>query len=207
MEKENPISTTQSLEIISEMIHKARNQFSENGHLYLVWGWVVFICALAQYLLLNVFNYERHYLVWTVTLVVVLYQIIYLARNKRSTTVKTYTHDIIGYVWLVFVILMFLQGVIFGFILGGTYYKAMNPGLLVLYGMPTFLSGVILRFRPLVFGGISCWILAIAAAFVPVHYHPVFLSAAVLVAWIIPGYLLRQRHVKNNRSDYPTKLA
>ncbi len=207
MKEEHSLSSAQSLALISSMIQKARNQYSENGHLYLVWGWVVFICGLAQFILINVFQYEKHYLVWFATLGAFFYQVFYLVRNKRRTYVRTYTHDIIGYVWLVFVVLIFLQAVIFGFIMGVDYYKVMNPGLLALYGMPTFLTGAIIRFRPLMIGAVGCWLLAIGVAFAPAHYQPAFLSAAVLVAWIIPGYLLRQRFKQGEQAELPTKLA
>ena len=33
-------------------------------------------------------------------------------------------------------------------------YDAINPAILVMYGMPTFLSGIILKFKPLLIGGI-----------------------------------------------------
>lgn len=207
MKNESSLSSAQSLEIISSMIQKARNQYSDNGHLYLVWGWVVFICGLAQFILINIIQYEKHYLVWFATLGAFFYQVFYLVRNNRRSNVKTYTQDIIGYVWLVFVLLIFLQAVMFGFIMGVEYYKVMNPGLLALYGMPTFLTGAIIRFRPLMIGGAGCWIIAVATAFAPAQYHPVFLSAAVLIAWIIPGYLLRHRSKQVEQAHIPTKLA
>ena len=52
MQEEN-ISGKESLAIIESMINKAKNQFSENGHLYLLWGWAVFVCSIAQFILMN----------------------------------------------------------------------------------------------------------------------------------------------------------
>ena len=114
MEKETGISHLEGLEIIQSMINRAKDKFSENGHLYLLWGWVVFICSLTQFILLNYTTVEQHYLVWLVCWVVVIYQTIYLARRKKREQVKTYTDDIIGYVWLAFVVAMFLMGFVFG---------------------------------------------------------------------------------------------
>lgn len=199
MEKETGISHLEGLEIIQSMINRAKDKFSENGHLYLLWGWVVFICSLTQFILLNYTTVEQHYLVWLVCWVVVIYQTIYLARRKKREQVKTYTDDIIGYVWLAFVVAMFLMGFVFGRVMGDEYYRLVSPGFLVLYGIPTFLSGIILRFRPLVIGGIACWVLSVASLFVPPQYQMLFLSAAMLIAWIIPGYLLRLKYKKINR--------
>ena len=44
------LSAQESMNLISSMIHKAKNQFSENGHLYLLWGWTIFICSVFQFI-------------------------------------------------------------------------------------------------------------------------------------------------------------
>lgn len=199
MEKQTEFSHLEGLEIIQSMINRAKDKFSENGHLYLLWGWVVFICSITQFILLNYTAFEYHYLVWMACWIAVIYQVIYLAKRKKKEQVKTYTDDIIGYVWLSFAVSMFLLGFVFGRVLGEDYYKMVNPGFLVLYGIPTFLSGIILRFRPLVIGGIACWALSVISIFVPGQYQMLFLSAAMLVAWIIPGYMLRAKYKKINR--------
>lgn len=198
MEKETGFSHLEGLEIIQSMINRAKDKFSENGHLYLLWGWVVFLCSIAQFIMLNYFQYEYHYLVWSTCWLVVIYQAIYLAKRKKRDKVRTYTDDIIGYVWLAFVVALFLMGFLFGRVLGDEYYKMVSPGFLVLYGIPTFLSGIILRFRALIIGGIACWLLSVGAAFVQNEYQLLFLSAAMLIAWIIPGYMLRAKFKKIN---------
>lgn len=198
MEKETGFSHLEGLEIIQSMINRAKDKFSENGHLYLLWGWVVFLCSIAQFIMLNYFQYEYHYLVWSTCWLVVIYQAFYLAKRKKRDKVRTYTDDIIGYVWLAFVVALFLMGFLFGRVLGDEYYKMVSPGFLVLYGIPTFLSGIILRFRALIIGGIACWLLSVGAAFVQNEYQLLFLSAAMLIAWIIPGYMLRAKFKKIN---------
>lgn len=197
--EQKDFSPQQSLAVIQSMIDTARNQFSENGHLYLLWGWVVFICSLAQFVLLNYFDYPHHYMVWMLTWVAFIYQMIYLARHRRREKVRTYADRLLGYIWMVFVVLMFLFGVLFGREMGDQYYKLVSPGFLALYGMPTFLSGIVLRFRPLVVGGVFCWLLSVAASYIPYEYQLLLLSIAMVVAWIVPGYLLRMKHKKENR--------
>ena len=191
------ITPEQSLQLINNMINKAKNRFGENGHLYLLWGWAVLICSVAQYLLINVVKYEHHYIVWFGMWLVLIYQVIYLRRQKRKVVVRAYTDEIIGVVWLTFVIMMFLFGVLFGTLMGKEYYRFINPVLLDLYGMPTVLSGTILRFKPLVLGGICCWLFSIASTFLSYDYQFLLLPLAVIAAWIIPGYLLRNRYQKS----------
>lgn len=198
MNDQKDFSPQQSLSVIQSMIETARNQFSENGHLYLLWGWVVFLCSLAQFILMYYVEYDRHYMVWMLTWGAFIYQTIYLIRNRRRERVKTYADRIVGYVWMAFVIMMFLFGFLLGRELGDNYYRMMSPGFLALYGMPTFLSGIILKFRPLVIGGICCWMLSVAGSYVPYEFQLLLLSAAMITAWIIPGYLLRMKYKKEN---------
>ncbi len=193
MQEEN-ISGQESFAIIESMINKAKNQFSENGHLYLLWGWVIFITSLLQFVLLSIVHYSNHYIVWVLPWLTVIYQVFYLAKQKRRKRVATYTDHIIGFVWLSFFVLLILFGFILGHELRSDYYKLICPTSLALYGMPTFLSGIILRFRPLVIGGIGCWLLSIATLFARYDYQLLFLPVAMVIAWIIPGYLLQIKY-------------
>ena len=197
-EEQKEFSPQQSLAVIQSMIDTARNQFSENGHLYLLWGWVVLVCSIAQFVLLYYFDYPQHYMVWMLTWAAFIYQTIYLIRSKRREKVKTYADRLLGFVWMVFIIMMFLFGFLFGRALGDDYYKMITPGFLALYGMPTFLSGIVLRFRALIIGGICCWLLSVLSNYIPHDFQLLLLAAAMISAWIIPGYLLRMKYKKEN---------
>jgi beta-lactamase regulating signal transducer with metallopeptidase domain len=83
MENSN-FSPQESLALIESMIQKAQNKFAENGHLYLLWGWVVFICGILQFVVLHYFQYKQHYLVWMMTWLLAIYQIIYIAKRKKE---------------------------------------------------------------------------------------------------------------------------
>ena len=196
--QEEKFSPQESLQVIYSMIERAKNQFSENGHLYLLWGWLVLFCSVAQFILLDVFHYEKHYLVWLATWGAVIYQFFYLRSEHRKKRVQTYTDTIIGFVWLSFIVLMVLIGLLLGLTGKEEYYKLFAPAFLALYGMPTFLSGILLRFRPLVIGGIGCWVLSVSAFFIGYNYQLLLLGGAMIIAWIIPGYLLRVRYKKLN---------
>lgn len=193
---EEQLSLEESFSVIQKMIDTAKNQFSENGHLYLLWGWVVFFCSVAQFVLISVFHYRYHYMVWMLTWVAFIYQMFYLFKKKKREKVRTYADKILGFVWIVFFILMILFGVLFGQQMGDSYYKMMSPVFLALYGMPTFLSGIILRFKALILGGIGCWVLSIISLYIPYDYQLLLVSAAMIIAWIVPGYLLRAKYKK-----------
>lgn len=199
---EENFSGADSLLLIESMINKAKNQFSENGHLYLLWGWAVLICSVLEFILLDYVHYEKHYIVWFSTWLIVIYQFIYLRRKKKQQRVRTYTDEIVGFVWIVFFILMILFGFFVSKLADDHYYTFINPVFLALYGMPTFLSGIILRFRPLIIGGVSCWVLSVIATFISPQYHLLLLPVAMIVAWIIPGYMLRKKFREGLKSSF-----
>lgn len=67
---------------------------------------------------------------------------------------------------------------------------------MVLYGIGLFGSGGILEFKPLIYGGIFCWLCAIAGYEVQNSYQLLVLASAVLGGYIIPGYLLKMNQQK-----------
>ncbi|HJV19072.1 MAG TPA: hypothetical protein VJ552_04265 [Sediminibacterium sp.] len=191
MENNDALSARESLQLIESMIHKAQNRINENGTLYLLWGWVVFICSLGHYLMIKFAWIKQPAYIWALTWLVIIYQIIYISRKEKTEKVKTYTDEMIGYVWMAFGICMGIVTFIM-YQLGtwGMLYSL----ILLFYGIPTFLSGAIMRFRPLIIGGICCWGLSMLSVFVQSVEIILFLIPAVLSAWIIPGYLLRARY-------------
>ena len=85
-ENEKQMTGTESLSIISGMINHAKNRFSETGHLYLLWGFVIFICCITQFVMLYFFKNVNSYYVWYSTWLVAIYQFYYLFRKKKKGT-------------------------------------------------------------------------------------------------------------------------
>lgn len=193
MDNDSKFSPTESLAIIESMINKAKNNFSDDSFLYLLWGWVVFCCSVAHFILLKINLVKHPEMVWMLTWVAVIVQIVYLIKQKKRERVKTYADEIISFLWVSFGISMFIITFIFAKL---NTWVAMFPVALLLYGFPTFLTGIIMKFNPLKIGGIVCWLLSITATFVQPIYALLFLAIAMLAAWIIPGYLLKAHFKK-----------
>lgn len=192
------MSSAESLAVIEAMINKAKNQFSENGHLYLLWGWVVFFCSLIHYLGLRFIKMVEFQYVWLLMLPAVLYTIVYLVKQKKQQKVTTYTDEVLGAIWMAFGVTMCISGFVIGQTMGTEFYKLLNPIYLGIYGVPTFVSGMVLKFRPLKAGAFFCWGMAVLATFIPVQEHLLLIALAMAVAWIVPGYRLKQRYVKQS---------
>jgi hypothetical protein len=195
MDEQITMTERESLLLITSMINKAKSRLSENGLLYILWGWLIFICCVVQFVALHFFNNQNAYSIWFVTWLAPIFQFFYLRKTRKRLKAKTYTDEIIAFVWIVFVICIAL--LIFMLI----YVKAYNgisPAVLIMYGMPTLLCGVILKFRPLKIGAIACWVLAILSTLMVYEYQLLLIALGVAIAWIVPGYILKQRFNRQN---------
>ena len=95
---ENNFSPQQSLQLIESMINRAKDKYAEDGFMYLLWGWLVFACSIMQFVLLHVFGYTYHYIVWLATIPVFIYQAYYVKKKRRRQKAVTYADSIISYV-------------------------------------------------------------------------------------------------------------
>jgi hypothetical protein len=58
------LNEMEALEIIEQMINRTKQQISDNGFYWILWGWLVFISAITDYTLLVFFDHPNHALVW-----------------------------------------------------------------------------------------------------------------------------------------------
>lgn len=195
MSEETIMTEKQSLELITSMINKAKNRFYESGFLYLFWGWVVLICCLIQIGAAYFFNVKDAYAVWYIMGLAMVYQIFLFRKKRKLRTLTAYTEDINRYVWIVFGICEILLVFI---LISFKKYEVINSAEIALYGMPIFLSGIILKFRPLILGGICCWVISGISPFINTEFQLFLTIAAIICGWIIPGNLLRQKFKKEN---------
>lgn len=192
MTEEN-FSPQDSIRLIQSMIEKTKENISGNSHYFLLWGWLTFIGCTGQFLLKQAFHYEKHYLVWWVTVVGVVCSVYFSIRDRKKKRVKTYIAESMGYLWTGMACSFFVLSAITsktGW--GGNVF----PYFILLYGLGTFVSGCFLKFKPFVAGGITAWVIAVAAIYLSHDYQLLAGGAAILVSYIIPGHLLKMRNRK-----------
>lgn len=189
--EEREINEQESLEIISQMIQSAKVSLSDDGIYFLLWGCAVFLCAMSQFILIQTGTSDGG-IIWPIVMIGagVVSTIIGRSRAQKAK-VKTFVEGAIHYIWIAFGISLFI---ILVFANTNTNWEGIYPMIMILYGIGTFVSGGVLRFRPLKLGGFFCWACAVAAFFVPFQYQLLIISAAVLFGFIIPGLMLRNRY-------------
>lgn len=190
MTKEN-FTPEQSLQLIQTMISKTKQNMSDNSIYFLVWGWLTFIACTGQFVLKNIFQYEKHYMVWTVIIIGVAFSIYQGRKEDTSIKAKTYVDENMKHLWAGMAISFFVLGMILTRLGWGT---VIFPFFIMLYGLGTFVSGNFIQFRPLIIGGIIAWALAIGSTFVNYDYQMLFGAGAILISYIIPAHMLRYRN-------------
>jgi hypothetical protein len=176
------------LSLVDEMILSTRKDFKDNGFQYLYWGWLVFIADIGHYLLIKL-NIPHPYAAWFIMPIGAIVGIFLIRKEVKEARVTTWLDRMMKYIWTSF-------GVCLLIVLGFGFKLQINtfPMVLIVYGMGTFLSGGALGFKPLIAGGILCWVLSVACFFAPPETQLLILAASLLGAYIIPGYILKKRY-------------
>ena len=185
---EDKFSPQESLLLIHSMIDRTKTNISENRYYFLMWGWLTFAAVILQFFLKVVVEYKHHYVVWLLTIVGIILTIWKSRQDDNQQGYRSYIGDSMGYLWMGIGISFFVLSIIISASIG--WLKAW-PLFILFYGLGTFISGKLIQFRPLVIGGIICWILAPLTIFVDYDYQLLLAAAAILSSYIIPGYLIK----------------
>lgn len=191
MEKEEKqLTQEESLRIIHDMISTAKNDVKADAFIFLLWGYLVFIASISQFILAQM-NVENNDVVWLLMPVGAIITVVYSVRKNRKIRTKTYVSEFLKYIWIAFcaamMVIMFFHSWGQGQIL---------PLIMTLYGIGLFISGGALKFTPLIIGGVFCWLCAIAGFKAEVLYQLPIIALAVLGGYIIPGHLLKLNNKK-----------
>lgn len=190
MKTSSELSAKESLDIITSMILEAKGNVQRNNFYFLLWGWIVVIANAGMYLLTK-FDYQHPYVVWVITVPAWIFTIIRTMRKEKVATTSTHFDSISGWLWITYGITIFIM-VAFG----ARINYQLNPVILLLSAIPTLVSGIILRFKPLVAGGVAFWIGGIICFLVARETQPLIGAATIACGYLVPGYML-----KNTQSE------
>lgn len=181
------LSTTESLHIITSMIEQAKGNVQQQSFHLLLWGWVIVIANIGVYLLMKL-NVPHPYLVWLITIPTFLVSMYYGYTKGKKQTVFTHLNYVSMWLWISFGITIFI---LVGF--GSSIGYNIGPVTITILAIPTLVSGVILKFKPLVIGGIAFWISGVVAFLVPWELQNIIGAVAMIIGYLIPGYMLKYK--------------
>jgi hypothetical protein len=186
-EKQHELTATESLNLITDMISRAKGNVQQNSFYFLFWGWIVFIANVGMFTLTSL-HIKHPYSVWAITIPAWIISLYRGFSQKNKQRVSSHFDSISGYLWLAFGVCVFTI-VAFGYKLN----FQLNPLILIISSIPTFVSGVIIRFKPLMFGAVAFWFGGIVCFLLPVQYQPLIGALVILIGYLVPGYLLKAK--------------
>lgn len=185
----------ESILIIKRMIDDSKQNIKAQSPFYLLWGVLVFISAFVEYYLYVVAEWPGHWYVWPVMSVIGgVGSGVIGRRQEKKSTVRTFIDRAMNYFWGGWVIL-FITTIIWS-VVAQVSWALIFTIIIAFYGVGTFISGGILRFKPLLIGGlVSLGIAIICLALGVYKDFPnmlIALAFSILVSYLIPGFLLRK---------------
>ena len=186
---EKLLSPQESLQIIRHTIDLAKRNFRDNGFHFLLWGWLVAFASLLHWYLLTSRLYPKPEIAWSVMVFIgVPVALLREWRRSKHKTAPNLFHQWYNLIWLGFGISMALS-----IPMAVRNQFPPTPFILVLMGYATFMSGILLSFRPLIFGAISIWAGALWCFFLSPEQHLLMQAACAIFGYLLPGYLLNQK--------------
>lgn len=182
---ENEMDPLQGLQKIAEVIGKTKENIKDQSFCFLLWGWLIAIASFSFFILHSYTSFTLYFLPFPILAIGGIIATIYYYNGKRYAS-ETYLGYYLKILWLVLGL---------GFILVvcinvAEHYPPFTYTILI-SGIGTLVSGVVLRFRPLIVGGVLFLLFSVASVFVTDSTKPLLQGIAVIAGYLIPGYLLK----------------
>jgi len=220
---EKKLTEQESLQLITSMIQKAKASYYDRGTGSILWGTVVAIASFVTYLQKE-YDFKLPFDIFLIVLAAIIPQIIIsIKESKDKAKVKKFEDAAIDNVWLIFGVtlfaLTFYQNVIGnstnkliadeGWQLVKHFTNSSKPDevikpfapsfysiYLLIYALPTMVTGLAKKFIPMIIGAIVTYVLFIVSCYTSQKYDMLFGAIAAIVCWFIPGIILRRRYIK-----------
>ena len=216
--EENKMTEQESLQLISQMINKAKNSYHDSGIGPILWGSVITLCSLVTYFQIR-FQFNLPFSIWLLTLIAIVPQVFIVAKQKKNIKARNYDHHIMDSVWMCFGISIFLLIFINANIVTQlnpvfqtyidvkgarpefNYSSFTSSFFLLLYGIPTIITGTCRDMKPMLYGGIICWICCIISVYTKAEWDMLLTAFSAICAWLIPGIILWSRYKKMSATN------
>ena len=215
-QEEKKLTEKESLDLIAMMINKAKDSYHNTGIGAIMWGTIIAVCALVKLAELQ-FDFSLPFDIYWLTILAIVPQIFITTKEKKERKVKTYDDIYMDYLWLGFGISIFLMIFITNGIFNvwepvaveqnkltgnsiASFREFVAPLFLLLYGIPTFVTGAACKFKPMLLGGLLCWACCIITIYTTLKIDLLLTAFSAVFAWLIPGIIM-ERGYKQAKKD------
>lgn len=188
---EQQLTTKESLDIIRQMMDQARFNFSRGSFFFILWGTLLAVCSVLQYTLVRM-GYSEGNLAWAVASVLgAVASYWYGKKWGRETEVTTIFDRVYVAIWITYMATLPILATM-------VLTARIDPGpfIMVLTGLATIISGWVLRFAPLVIGGVLLWAFALIIYFVLPDFGSLIFALGMVTSYIIPGIIMKKTGIR-----------
>ena len=186
------LSEKESLQLIAQMIQQSQYRLAKNaGTPFLIWGYMTAILSLVIWMLIRETANPQWNFLWLL-LPAVCYPLMTYLNQRNERMVKTYIDRIIGQVWTVFGI----AGILISGVAMFLWHIPILFIILLLMGMGTALSGMIIKVRVLIICGALGALLSVGCLMIGGADQLIFFATAFLIMMVIPGHALNRMAAK-----------
>lgn len=183
----------QSLLVIREMIQLSKKKIRNDGILLIVWGYAASLPSLISYFkkilfLPNRMMFLLKFVDPVLPLLALAFTIYYILNERKKVT--TYIGASLRYVWISLFGCMVLTNLILNNVTHEVNFTLQHPLFMVLTAFAILVTGVILRYKPVIWGGVVFGILAFFASLLPLHDQFLLDGIGWFLALAIPGHIL-----------------
>lgn len=188
-----PFDPAASLRVIRETIEVARRDLSNDGFHFLLWGALLNVTGVCHYWLSDVARVS-----WSPVplLLGVPAAFVYeYRRGKRQSAVNNVIRRWYSWIWFGFFVAMTIL-----IVWSQQHDLSPTPLILAVAAFAVFVSGLILRFRPLGYGAGAIWVGSLACLWAEGAQDSLVFSASMVFGYLIPGIMLLQQARKSHVS-------
>ncbi|MCB0505186.1 MAG: hypothetical protein KDC58_06745 [Cyclobacteriaceae bacterium] len=190
---ESNLTEKDSLKLITEMIKAAKGNANQSFFHIIMWGWVISTICIAQFIMIRFSDWGKNSVyIWLLVLPFGIVSSVYGYKQGRKEKVRTFIDSVYAWVWIAFVISLTLV-----LIISFRNVMSITPLVLVTAGTATFLSGQIIKFKPLIWGGLAFWGWSLVAFGLQNELNLIINALAIFTGYLIPGYMLKNKLKKN----------
>ena len=198
MKKDN-LTPEESFIIISKAISNFKMNYKENSKVFLLWGWLLSLASFSNFIILKILHSREAYELmgffslgnWALFLIIGFIIMLPMIR-KMNKEKKVFSHidRFVDNLWWVtapsFIIATYI-----------CFRLEINPPpiMLLIAGIATTTTGLVIKFKPLIIGGMSFFIFAVATTFILNEYIALIVGVAIICGYLIPGYYLKSAKV------------
>ncbi len=191
----NSLTPEESFDIINKAISNFKMNYKESAQSFLLWGWVLTLASFSNFIILKILHTKEAYGSmgfyslgnWCV-FGIIGFIVLFFMERKTIKNKKVFSHldAYIKNLWIVTAASFFIAT-----FLCAKLEIAPPPIMLLIAGIATTTSGLLIKFRPLIIGGIAFFIFSIATTFVSNEYIALIVGVSIICGYLIPGYFLK----------------